>query len=226
MQYNVRVRAFIAGVAGTFGNACLIGLIPDPSLGVPNTQLRAVDCGKLNLTLTSNMATNPVAGATQYEFEFSNPNTNAVVATRLQSSATLNLGNVSPALQAGTQYNVRVRAYINAFVGNYNTVCLIGIAGSSRNVEEEAISTEENVLAAELNFYPNPFSENIHLQLNTAAMEQAQLEIYDVSGKLVYENRIQSNATLLLGNELQSGMYLIKVYTQNGEQLNARIIKK
>jgi hypothetical protein len=226
-QYNVRVRAFIAGVAGTFGNACLIGLIPDPSLGVSNTQLRAVDCGKLTFTLTSNLAANPVAGATQYEFEFSNPTTNALVATRLQNSATLNLGNVSPALQAGTQYNVRVRAYINAFVGNYNTVCLIGIAGSSRNVEEEeAISTEENVLAAELNFYPNPFSENIHLQLNTAAMEQAQLEIYDVSGKLVYENRIQSNATLLLGNELQSGMYLIKVYTQNGEQLNARIIKK
>jgi hypothetical protein len=227
-QYNVRVRAFIAGVAGSFGNVCTIGLIPDPSLGVPNTQLRAVDCGKLNFTLTSNMAANPVAGATQYEFEFSNPNTNAVVATRLQSSATLNLGNVSPALQAGTQYNVRVRAYINSFVGNYNTVCLMGIASSSRNVEEEeeAINMEENILAAELSFYPNPFSENIHLQLNTAAMEQAQLEIYDVSGKLVYENRIQSNASLLLGNELQSGMYLIKVYTQNGEQLNARIIKK
>jgi hypothetical protein len=40
--------------------------------GVPNTQLRTADCGKQNLALNAAILCDAVAGATNYDFEFTN----------------------------------------------------------------------------------------------------------------------------------------------------------
>jgi hypothetical protein len=126
-QYNVKVRAYIAGVAGTYGNNCVIGFIPDPSVvGVPNTQLTTSYCGKTNLALTGSITCTAVTGAGTYEWEFKNQANTTVVATKTTTSTGLNLSTVS-GLQWNTQYNVRVRAYIGAVGGNYNVSCLIGL---------------------------------------------------------------------------------------------------
>jgi hypothetical protein len=224
-QYNVRVRAFIAGVAGTFANVCLIGIIPDPALGVPSTQLRSVDCGKLTFTLTSNMAANQVAGATQYEFEFRDVNTNAVVATRLQTSATLNIANVSPALQAGTQYNVRVRAYINAFVGSYGPTCLIGIVSGARFGEEEIAQEEQTGKKDELSIYPNPFSGSAQFMIQSEKNNVAQVSIHNMMGVCVWKQNVQNNTSVLMTENLAPGMYLMEVVQLDGSMLMQRFIK-
>jgi hypothetical protein len=229
-QYNVRVRAFIAGVAGTFGNACLIGTIPDPALGIPNTQLRTADCGKLTFALNTNMAANQVPGATQYEFEFRDVNTNSVVATRLQSSATLGIANVSPALQPGTQYNVRVRAYINTVVGNYGTVCLIGIVGGSRYVEDSIeMETIEDILeiqSSKMSVAPNPTQAAAIVHVESSSNGQANLYVSDLSGRLVLNEIITTNTTILVGETLEPGVYLISVVTNSGEMLQSKLVKK
>jgi Zn-dependent metalloprotease/subtilisin-like proprotein convertase family protein len=225
-QYNVRVRAFIASTAGTFGNICLIGLVPDPAIfGVPATQIRTVDCGKLNFALNANTAANVVAGATQYEFEFSDPNTNAVVATKLQTSATLSLASVSPALQAGTTYNVRVRAYINAFQGAFGNICLIGFASGARFAEgEEGLNESiENVNLLEV--YPNPYSSNATLLFSTLSNEAAMMNVFDMSGRLVEQKMIQTNTNVVFGENFERGVYIIQVNSTSGEQINTRLIK-
>jgi hypothetical protein len=227
-QYNVRVRAYIGTTAGTYGNICLIGTIADPALGVPATQLRSVDCGKLNFTLTSNMAANPVAGATQYEFEFSDVNTLAVVATRLQTSATLNIANVVPALQAGMQYNVRVRAYINTFVGNYGAVCLIGIANGARFGAQDAAEeerSESNELSS-IQVSPNPTEGNANLLISSSKNEMAQLSVSDLSGRLMSRESINTNTNVMIGETLETGVYLLVAITQSGEKVYGRLIKK
>lgn len=126
-QYHVKVRAYIAGVAGNYGNNCMIGFIPDPSVtGVPNTQLTTASCGITNLALTGSIVCTAVTGAGSYEWEFKNQANTAVVATKTTTSTSLNLSTVS-GLQWNTFYNVRVRAFIGLVAGNYNISCLIGI---------------------------------------------------------------------------------------------------
>jgi subtilisin-like proprotein convertase family protein len=225
-QYNVRVRAFIAGTPGTFGNSCLIGLVPDPSIfGVPATQIRLVDCGKLNFALNANTAAIAVAGATQYEFEFSDPNTNAVVATKLQTSATLSLASVIPALQAGTTYHVRVRAYINAFQGAYGNICLIGFASGSRYADSTGEGTENIESSAHVDLYPNPFNSHATVFFSTASNEAAMMHVYDMSGRLVEQAIIQTNSNVVLGENFERGVYIIQVNSTSGEQINTRLIK-
>jgi hypothetical protein len=127
--YNIRVRAKVGGVYGIYGQSCSITTICNPAIcAIPNTKLRTVDCGKLNFSLTSSIIADAVSGANQYEFEFRNPVSNALVATKLQSSNVLLLSAVTPNLQWSTQYNVGVRAYIAGVAGNYGTICLIGLA--------------------------------------------------------------------------------------------------
>jgi hypothetical protein len=226
-QYNVRVRAYIGATAGTYGNICLIGLIPNPALGVPSTKLRTADCGKLTFTLSSNMAADAVAGATQYEFQFTNPSNGNIVATRLQSSATLNAANVTPALQVGTQYNVRVRAYINTFVGNYGVTCLIGfVSGAREGIEVEENESIEGVIKTEIALYPNPMNANATMIVKSAITEQAELLIFDVAGRLVQQEIILTNNNLLLGDNLDFGTYIISVKTQSGVILNTRMVKQ
>lgn len=126
-QYNVKVRAYIAGIAGNYGPNCVIGFIPDPSVtGVPNTQLASASCGKTNLALTSAITCNAVTGASTYEWEFKDQNNANIIATKITTSTSLNLSTVL-GLQWNTQYNVRVRAYIGSVAGNYSVSCLIGI---------------------------------------------------------------------------------------------------
>lgn len=108
-QYNVKVRAAIAGVAGVYGNNCVIGLFTDRSVvGVPNTQITTAYCGKTNLALTGSIACTAVTGAGSYEWEFRNQQNTLVVATKITTSTSLNLSSVA-GLQWNTQYNVRVR---------------------------------------------------------------------------------------------------------------------
>jgi hypothetical protein len=126
-QYNVKIRAYIAGIAGTYGPNCVIGFIPDPSVsGVPNTQLATASCGKTNLALTGSITCNVVTGASNYEWEFKDQGNTTVVATKITTGTTLILSSVS-GLQWNTQYNVRVRATIGAVAGNYSVSCLIGL---------------------------------------------------------------------------------------------------
>lgn len=126
-QYNVKVRAYIAGIAGTYGSNCVIGFIPDPSVsGVPNTQLTTAFCGKTNLSLTSAIQCNAVTGAGSYEWEFKDQSNTVVVATKTTTGTSLTLSTVT-GLNWNTQYNVRVRGYIGTVAGTYSVSCLIGL---------------------------------------------------------------------------------------------------
>jgi hypothetical protein len=46
---------------------------------VPSTQLRAIDCGKINLTPVAQIACITVPGANLYQWEFRDINTNALI---------------------------------------------------------------------------------------------------------------------------------------------------
>lgn len=94
---------------------------------VPPTQLRAIDCGKTNLIPTSQIACIPVPGASNYEWEFRDTLTNAVMGIATTSWYVVTTQQSSPALQWNTQYNCRVRAKVGGLWGNFSNSCRIGL---------------------------------------------------------------------------------------------------
>jgi len=191
-QYNVKVRAYIAGIAGTFGNNCVIGFIPDPSVvGVPNTQLSTASCGKLNLALTGSITCIAVTGASSYEWEFKNQANTTVVATKTTTSTSLNLSTVT-GLAWNTQYNVRVRAYIGNVAGSYSVSCLIGLIPDPaiNGVPSTKLRTSD---CGKLNF-----------GLGNNAVADV------VSGAAEYEFEIRNNTTnAFIANKIQTSNVLV-----------------
>ncbi len=92
---------------------------------VPSTQLSNGVCGNLGYVRTSAISCIIVAGATQYEWEFSNGS--GVYATKLSPLNYIALHSVTPMLNWGTTWSLRVRAIIGANAGEFSAPCTIAI---------------------------------------------------------------------------------------------------
>jgi hypothetical protein len=116
-------------VANSFGCTATGSVDVAPCISnVANTQVRAIDCGKIDLTPNAQFACTPVANATNYKWEFRNPSTLALYATYTSSSIVAYGDVITPALQFNTQYVTRVRAQVAGEWGNYGALCTIGLA--------------------------------------------------------------------------------------------------
>jgi len=62
----------------------------------------------------------------------------------------------------------------------------------------------------ELSIYPNPASDNVTISLN-AAMQNAQVEIYNVFGQKVYSAVLVTKQETINTNQFSSGIYFVKV---------------
>lgn len=208
-QYNVRVRAYIAAVAGSYGTVCMIGLTADPAIaGVPTTKLNTANCGKLNLALTSTIACDPVTNANSFEWEFKNAANTLVIATASSTTNTLNLSTIT-ALQWGTQYNVRVRATVSGVQGNFGTSCVIGFITDPAigGVPTTKLRTSD---CGKLNFGRSGFV----VADAVSGANQYEFEISDASNTTILSTITQSSNTLNFGSVpvLQWGtQYSVKV---------------
>jgi hypothetical protein len=229
-QYKVSVRARISSTWGVFGTACTIGFICDPNIcGVSTTSLRTSDCGKLNFNFSSGYAVaNTVAGATLYEFEITEISINTIVSTQARTNANLYFNSVLPALQSNKQYSIRVRATISGVVGTYGNPCTIGFASGSREgIEEEEINGDEllNENSFNLSVYPNPFNQQATLFIQSSNNNKAQVQIFDMMGNLVWNEQVNTNINVAIGNDFANGTYIVKVLNETGEQAIHRMIK-
>lgn len=237
--WNVRVRAYIGNDVGQYSVQCTVTIIPDPAIfGVPQTQLRAPDCGKLNYTYgpTNNrIIADYIYGALNYEFEFSNPTTGAVVATKIQPLNTLYLNLVTPALPVPAQYNVRVRAQRGTTWGIYGNTCLIGIVSFAREsmLPDDAFTYDEagNINGEKettfsLNAMPNPFNDQISLYINSSINENVEVKIFDITGQLIELVTIGANEKLQVGANYSNGIYMINAIGKiSNKQVNFKSVK-
>ena len=234
--WSVRVRAYVGANAGNYSAPCTIGIIADPALtGVPLTQLRAQDCGKLNYRINADnrIITNLVSGAIQYEFEFSNVSTGAVVATALRPNTVLYFNTMSPILAFPSQYNVRTRARIGTTWGNFGPACLIQIIGLNRDggpTAEELANDEDGNIIVEAPYFdltamPNPYNDFTSIVVNSSNNENVYVQIYDMTGKIVEDIKATSNKRFDAGSGLGKGIYLLRARSDSGNLTTARLIK-
>ena len=106
-------------------------------------------------------------------------------------------------------YSGWIDSIINQLVNTYR---IWGKFNTSIGVEEKI----EYPLVPnwKLNAFPNPFRENVNINLEIEdegfKMEEAKLKIYDVSGRLVKSVKLTSN-TFELGADLVPGVYFLKL---------------
>ena len=240
-EYAVRVRVRIGTTFGDFGPVCNIRFLDDPNIaGVPTTQLVNANCGRLNFNpVTGIIGANNVPVATKYEFEFSQGG--VVYATRISTNRFCGFNVISPALQAGQQYNVRVRVHIANVIGNFSNSCVIGLTGGGARFglpyeptasdyelqagEELPIELNGNAISApEVLAMPNPFTGNATLVLSNFD-GYFNVNIYNVEGKLVESLNNQNQNYINIGSNLIKGIYFVEVLTENGFIQRTKIVK-
>ena len=75
-----------------------------------------------------------------------------------------------------------------------------------------------------VSLYPNPSNELINISFDEDQL--SKLELYDVTGKLLFKKDLNTNTYALNIANYPSGTYLVKVFNQNNVSVNKKIIKK
>jgi hypothetical protein len=71
--------------------------------------------------------------------------------------------------------------------------------------------------------YPNPFTNQFTLKL--VSNSEASIQIFDINGRLVANQVVNESYDVELGQNLTSGVYLVRV-EQNNETKSFKMIKK
>lgn len=209
--YNVRVRAIVDGVAGSYGVACPIAVIAQPSAPA-GTQLRNQDCGA-SVALNGYIIANQVAGASSYTFNFFDATGGTTLVTsETTTGSVLNLGTVT-GLTANTTYFVTVDFIIEgSFEMGADTCQLIITPATPRLAGASSVSSAM--------VYPNPTADQVILEGD----DIAAFTISDLSGRTVTP-RSNFTGRAVIGSELAAGVYNISLEMTNGAIQSLRFVK-
>jgi hypothetical protein len=131
----------------------------------------------------------------------------------------IDFSNVSLA-DNNPSFKVRIRFNgANMFADEGKAVLLNNIAVEGI---ETALSTETFDTIQDLKVFPNPTNNQIKIQ---ASQVVDSVSIYNIFGKLVYKDAVNSSNLLIDMSTLSSGVYLLKVSSDN-KIVNRKIIKE
>jgi hypothetical protein len=225
---NVRVRTQVAGVYSEFGPACRFRL--DPPCGT--TQLTTVadpvvSCGATGLTLSSTIYATAVAGATNYQFEFSRPQ-NGYLRRIMFATRSTPLNFVTNPLQNNKCYDVRVRVSFDGAQTYcpFGPVCTVTIGTAICGAAMAPLPDEGPgmLTAARMNMWPNPNDgQQVNLSLVDfdASVTTVSIEVTDIYGKMITTRTVATeggvlNTVMPFDRVLAPGLYMVNL--QAGEQ--------
>ena len=84
-------------------------------------------------------------------------------------------------------------------------------------------SVEEEDLADFVSIYPNPFDDELNIQLNSGEIKQ--LNIFDMMGRQVFSVNTGSRIERI-SPELTSGIYLLQIQTTDNQEVSKLIVKE
>lgn len=118
--YIVRVRAKSGITWGSYGSSCQVST---PAI-MPATKVRAPDCGIVLYSFNQWIYCDPVAGASNYQWEWKTGN--EIVKGIVRGNSSPNFNPLwATGFAYGTTYNVRVRAKVGTQWGSYGSVCTV-----------------------------------------------------------------------------------------------------
>lgn len=100
----------------------------------------------------------------------------------------------------------------SAYCWDYNFTC------------ESNLSKE--LLNSQINIYPNPAEKYFIIEIDKLIYkEKPEIEVYTALGKLVYKQRLTEMHTKISTANLKSGLYFVKIHSNNGITVKKLVIK-
>jgi hypothetical protein len=72
--------------------------------------------------------------------------------------------------------------------------------------------------------YPNPSSDVINISLNKGQL--LKIELFSITGRLIFKKDLYSKTYALNIGDYPSGVYLVRVFNQNNDIINTKILKE
>lgn len=211
---------------------------------IPSTQLRALDCGRMDLTpadiIRSDWPSNSYL-LVNWEFEFTlqePPYTEYNIISPNGHNPQFRM-HWFPQLQPGKQYAVRTRPrmYQGPTWGDFAGTCTIGTAptfhGMAALQPSDAYAGDTGLdRFGNLNLWPNPASGEVTVGFSTSREDRTMdLTVFDLSGKQV--DRITTGiASGAVNNyvydlsRLAPGLYMVHVSTETGTAVKKLSVKR
>jgi hypothetical protein len=160
--------------------------------------------------------------ASYYQMQFCIGSQNPPVSWVSMTSSSNTTLMITPIL-AGEDYWVRLRVFLST--GYWGTTKEQKIGRTTKSISRN----ENNVTESGLNIYPNPFAEQISLEISATETSTCTWTIYDMTGKLVlsgYESIMTGNHTMNIdAASLSQGNYMLNAVVNN-ETYRFRIMKQ
>ena len=106
-------------------------------------------------------------------------------------------------LTEATEYQIQVQAVCDGATSPWSTMISQSTGINAR-------------LMGSISLYPNPASNYVDVRVSDNDIAVSRLEVYDVYGKLINEVEVIENPTRINVENLASGMYFVKVITNDG----------
>ena len=78
----------------------------------------------------------------------------------------------------------------------------------------------------ELSIYPNPTQSEIAVATNNPTVKIIQTEIYDFTNRKVHQQTVNQSYSTLKLNDLAQGVYVLKVWLDNGDMVIRKVVKQ
>ena len=162
-----------------------------------------------------------------YEFEFTEISNQANVINYIASRTRwCKLSNVTPALEVGKSYDVRVRGMLNGVGFCFGTACQITILSSGSRFGNIENSYRENGKHSEFNIHYDRINSGFTANLSIQGTKPVDLKIFDVTGSMVASySIISSQDQFHFGNDLRPGIYFAEFSQEFTPRWVERIIK-
>lgn len=217
--YQVRARAKIGGVWGTYGPSCDV---TTPPAALP--QLQSTYCNITLTSLSTYVHTVPIYGAQRYAYEITDGagfSTLAFSYWASPSSTWMALSTV-PGIQPNTTYHIRVMAKINGVWNGYGPSCDITTPAASAKAEaEEDFAWQVPAPTADLMVFPNPASEYVNVFGEGIEGDQASVRCIDLAGRVLLQHSLpvvngQVQERLTIPAHWPAGLYVLMIQHDGG----------
>ena len=124
-------------------------------------------------------------------------------------------------LRATTSY----RRYAHNYA--FNATPTVSTGTWTVTVNQLARSTNNVSSPFSVAAYPNPYNETFNLSLTTFSIENVNIEVYDMMGKLLETHKVNPSEVpnLQIGNHFTTGIYYV-IVSQANEKKTIRLIRK
>ncbi|QHT70456.1 T9SS type A sorting domain-containing protein [Rhodocytophaga rosea] len=174
-------------------------------------------------TTGTSLYLNTVSGASAYTVQVSssaNFTTGVITKTTASKLSTGTYYAVFPELILNQKYYVRVKTNLSEVWGRTTTFTRVNAVARVGAEEQEAAA----FLESKVSLYPNPFESTLTLSTPRASMHY--ITVADNLGRTVYQTTTQGAETSLDLAHLKTGVYVVKVSTEDGSTQVLRIVKQ